>query len=81
MTQNITDTRFSIKIWANNNETKNPIHEINLPEQVLPGPMTNLKESDSALVWAFEPLGPNTTVYTLDNTGALATKGFLFLLT
>jgi hypothetical protein len=81
LTQNITDTRFSIKIWANNNDTKNPIHEINLPEQVFLGPMTNLKESDSALAWTLEPFGPITKVYTFDKTGALTIKGFLFLLT
>jgi hypothetical protein len=42
---------FAIQIWTNNNETKNPIREIKLPDtNWMYGPMTNLKESDSAMI-------------------------------
>jgi hypothetical protein len=78
MTLNTTETRFSIKIWANINETKNPIHEINLPEKVFPGPITTSKESDSMIFWALDSSELKTKVYTFDNNGTLTTKGFHF---
>jgi hypothetical protein len=81
MTLNTTETRHSIKIWANINETKSPIHEINLPENVFPGPITTSKESDSMVFWALDSLNSSdlkTNIYTFDNNGTLITKGFYF---
>jgi hypothetical protein len=78
MTLNTTENSFSIKIWANINETKSPTHEINLPENVFPGPITTSKESDSMVFWALDSSDLKTKVYTFDNNGTLITKGFYF---
>jgi hypothetical protein len=78
MKLNTNETLFSLKIWANINETKNPIHEINLPEQVFPGPITTSKESDSMNFWALDYSDKKTKVYTFYNNGTLITKGFHF---
>ena len=69
---------FSLHIWENNNQTKPPVKEIKLPENILPGQISNLKESDSALLWVMQPMQLTTTIYTFDVSGTLTTKCNLF---
>jgi hypothetical protein len=80
LTQNLSDTNliFSLHIWENNNQTTTPVKEIKLPENILPGSISNLKESDSGLLWALQPLNQTTTIYTFDVFGTLTTKRYLF---